>query len=98
MKSSEEFVRTVTQKGQVTIPAEVRKLLGVSPHDKVAFVVEDQQVRLTPTKSIVERTAGVFKSDKPARTAAELREAAQQAMAEECLERFNRPHKRRMKR
>jgi AbrB family looped-hinge helix DNA binding protein len=98
MKSSEEFVRTVTQKGQVTIPAEVRKLLGVSPHDKVAFVVEDKRVRLTSTKSIVERTAGVFKSDKPARTAAELREEAQQVIAEESLERFNRPHKRRMKR
>jgi antitoxin PrlF len=98
MKASEEFVRTVTQKGQVTIPAEVRKLLGVSPHDKVAFVVEDRQVRLTSTKSIVERTAGVFKSDRSARTAAELREEAQKVMAEESLERFNRPHKKRMKR
>jgi len=75
-----------------------RKLLGVRPYDKVAFVVEDKQVRLAPTKSIVERTAGVFKSDRPARTAAELREDAQQAMAEESLERLNRPHKRRMKR
>jgi len=98
MKVSEEFVRTVTQKGQVTIPVEVRNLLGVSPHDKVAFVVEDKQVRLAPTKSIVERTAGVFKSDKPARTAGELREEAQQAMAEETIERLSRPHKRRMKR
>ncbi|MGH7900535.1 MAG: AbrB/MazE/SpoVT family DNA-binding domain-containing protein, partial [Thermodesulfobacteriota bacterium] len=94
MKAPEEFVRKVTQKGQVTIPAEVRRLLGVSPYDKVAFVVEDKEVRLTPTKSIVERTAGVIKSDRPAHTAAELREDAQQAMAEESLERFNRPHKR----
>lgn len=98
MKESEEFVRTVTQKGQVTIPVEVRNLLRVGPHDKVAFVVEDKQVRLAPTRSIVERTAGVFKSDRPARTAAELREEAQLAMAEETLERFDRPHKRRKKR
>lgn len=40
-----EILASVTSKGQVTIPAEVRKLLHVSANDKVAFIVEDDKVR-----------------------------------------------------
>lgn len=41
-----EFVTTITQRSQVTIPAEVRRVLGVKPRDKVAFTIEDGGVRL----------------------------------------------------
>lgn len=42
-----EILMTVTSKGQVTIPAEVRRLLGVQKRRKVAFVIEDRgEVRL----------------------------------------------------
>lgn len=43
-----EIVSNVTRKGQVTIPAEVRRRLGVGTPDKVAFVLEDDAVRLRP--------------------------------------------------
>jgi antitoxin PrlF len=43
-----EIVSRVTRKGQVTIPAEVRRRLGVGTPDKVAFVLEDEGVRLKP--------------------------------------------------
>ena len=36
-----EIVATVTSKGQVTIPVEVRRHLGVGTRDKVAFVIAD---------------------------------------------------------
>ena len=36
-----EIVSTLRSKGQVTIPAEVRRHLGVSTHDKIAFVLEE---------------------------------------------------------
>jgi len=36
-----EIVATVTSKGQVTIPAEVRRELRVAQGDKLAFVVDD---------------------------------------------------------
>ncbi len=37
-----EIVSTITSKGQVTIPAEVRKYLGIKPKDKIAFVIESE--------------------------------------------------------
>lgn len=37
-----EIVSTITSKGQVTIPAEVRRLLGLKNHDKVAFIIDNQ--------------------------------------------------------
>jgi antitoxin PrlF len=37
-----EIIATITSKGQVTIPAEVRKYLGVMANDKIAFVIDDQ--------------------------------------------------------
>jgi AbrB family looped-hinge helix DNA binding protein len=36
-----EIVSTITSKGQVTIPAAVRKHLGVSQGDKLSFVIAD---------------------------------------------------------
>ncbi len=37
---SKEIVSTVSSKGQVTIPVQVRRHLGVDINDKVAFVIE----------------------------------------------------------
>lgn len=42
-----EFVSSVSPKGQITIPAEIRKRLRLKPKDKVAIILEDQgEVRL----------------------------------------------------
>ena len=49
--ASKEFLSTITTKGQVTIPAEVRKHLDLKPGDKILFVVEDAgDVRLAAPK------------------------------------------------
>lgn len=37
-----EIIATVTSKGQITIPAEVRRHLGVSNHSKLAFVIDNE--------------------------------------------------------
>jgi len=82
-------MRTVmTRKGQVTVPAEIRRQLGLKRGDKVAFVLDEGEVRLTRTGSVVERTAGAFRTRRPALTAEELREAAERAMAKEADERL----------
>jgi AbrB family looped-hinge helix DNA binding protein len=85
-----EVVSTVTRKGQVTIPVEIRRLLGVAPRDRVAFVVEGRQVRLVRSRSVVERTAGVLRSDTPTLSAEELRDAAELAIADEAVRRSER--------
>lgn len=38
------YQSTLTSKGQVTIPVEIRRLLGLKPSDKVTFVREDKSV------------------------------------------------------
>ena len=52
------FVTTLTQRSQVTIPAEVRRVLGLKPRDKVAFAVEGEEVRLRPVRYTLESVAG----------------------------------------
>lgn len=82
-----ELHSTITSKGQVTIPADIRRLLRVGRHDKVAFLVEVDQVRLAPATSVVARTAGVLKSDVPALSPQEEKAAAEEAIAQEAEER-----------
>ena len=83
-----EVHSTVTTKGQVTIPVEIRRLLQVQPRDRIAFVVEDDTVRLVRSQSVVARTAGALKSAKPPLTAEELREVAETAIAQEATSRM----------
>lgn len=50
----EQFTTTVTQRGQVTLPAKVRRTLGVKPHEKVTFQIDGQEVRLIPSPFTLE--------------------------------------------
>lgn len=40
----------VTQKGQVTIPLEIRRALGIVPGTKVSFELDDGTARLVPDR------------------------------------------------
>ena len=42
----QNFETTLTEKGQITIPQEIRKLLGLHPKDKVRFEVEGDVVKI----------------------------------------------------
>ncbi len=54
-----EIISTVSSKGQVTIPIEVRRHLGVNASDKVAFVVTDEgDVELRPARYTLESVLG----------------------------------------
>lgn len=87
MVRMKEMFSSLTSKGQVTIPKEIRELLHLEPHDKVAFVVEGHLVRLERGGSVVSRTAGALRSEGPPRSAQELRRLAEEAMAEDVVER-----------
>jgi AbrB family looped-hinge helix DNA binding protein len=85
-----ELLATVNTKGQVTIPAEVRRALGVSVPGKVAFLIDGDEIRVARRGSVVQRTAGSMKAKGPARGARQLRAAAEAAMAEEAAKRMGR--------
>ena len=54
-----EITTTTTQRNQVTIPVEVRRLLGLKPGDKVAFTIEDGgKVRLAAASFSLESAYG----------------------------------------
>lgn len=42
----EELVSTLTSKGQVTIPVQIRRLLGLKPKAKVAFLQKKDGVHI----------------------------------------------------
>ena len=46
------MVSTVTTKGQVTIPKEIRMFLKIKPSDKIDFSVENGRVILKPIKTL----------------------------------------------
>ena len=76
MKESEEYIRTVTTKGQVTIPAEVRRLLEVKPGDQVVFRVNEGAVELEPVSVTLEDAFGAVAPRSRPENFAELREIA----------------------
>jgi AbrB family looped-hinge helix DNA binding protein len=48
---AQEFETPLTENGQVTIPLEIRRLIGLHPGDKVRFEVEGGIVRITRATS-----------------------------------------------
>jgi antitoxin PrlF len=58
---TQEHLRTVTKKGQVTIPLAVRQLLGVNPYDRVTFRVTDGRVELLPSRITLEAAYGAVR-------------------------------------
>jgi len=75
---------TMTRKGQVTIPTEIRKALGLVEGDRLEVQLEAGTVCLRRAESVIARTAGIFAHPDPARSAEALREAAETAIALEA--------------
>lgn len=74
-----QITTTITQRGQVTIPAEVRRRLGVGPRDKVTFVIDDDGVRLLPAPFTLE---SAFGSVSPRHTLEDFKTVERAARAE----------------
>ena len=51
----------MTRKGQVTIPAVIRKMLGLEPNKQVAFEIEGGEVRIKPARATLEAAYGAVK-------------------------------------
>ena len=46
-----DFVGSVSPKGQVTIPQEMREKLGIKPRDRVIFSLDEGGLRITSLRS-----------------------------------------------
>jgi AbrB family looped-hinge helix DNA binding protein len=49
-----QFTATITERGQMTLPAEVRRALGLGAHSKVTITLDDSSARLEPAKFTLE--------------------------------------------
>jgi AbrB family looped-hinge helix DNA binding protein len=62
MAEYQEYISTITSKGQVTIPAAIRRALGVDAADKLVFRIVDGKVEVEPLPMSLE---DAFASVKP---------------------------------
>jgi antitoxin PrlF len=76
-----EIITTMTKRGQVTVPAEVRRLLGLKPRDKVAFEIVDDEVRISPASFTLE---SAFGSVRPAARAKDFKSISRAARDEKA--------------
>lgn len=73
---------TVTSKGQITIPKDVRDELGLEPGTKVDFVrVGEREYRLRPRTNSVADLFGIARYDGPSLSIEELNEGIRDAWA-----------------
>ena len=77
----QQITRTVTSKGQVTIPKRVREQLGISPEDKVTFFIDDTgRVELRSTSYQWKDLRGAVSLIPGAKESHDLREAFEDGM------------------
>ena len=50
-KEAQEFVGTVSAKGQITLPKPVRAVLGIKPRGQIAIRLAAGEVTVTPVKA-----------------------------------------------
>jgi AbrB family looped-hinge helix DNA binding protein len=78
-----ELETTMTQKGQVTIPAAIRARLGLRAKDRVRFEVDGDEVKLRPASSKLLAGFGAVVPHRRPEDWQEVEDAVEQLMAAE---------------
>jgi len=84
----EGFYSVVTRKGQITLPVEIRRALGIKEGDKVELSLSDAGqalVILRPVRSIAEATFGAVAPRKQPEDFQELRRECEDGIAEDLM-------------
>jgi AbrB family looped-hinge helix DNA binding protein len=82
-----EVLSVVTRKGQITLPAEIRRSLGIKQGDKVSLALDDQdetRVILRSVRSVAELTFGAVKPRRRPEDFQELRQRFEEDLAAEA--------------
>jgi AbrB family looped-hinge helix DNA binding protein len=77
----------ITRKGQVTLPAAIRRQLNLKRGDRVTFLMKGNDVRLSPGSSPVERTKGVVREHESPLSAEQLRATTERPIAQDVIRR-----------
>ncbi len=88
-----EFYSVVTRKGQITLPIEIRRALGIKEGDRVELSLgkgDQALVILRPVRSVAEATFGAVAPRKQPEDFQELRRAFEGGVAQEALEEMSR--------
>lgn len=86
------FVSTISSKGQVTVPADVRRQLGVETGDQITFVTTDEgKVEVRPVRFTLESVFGSVEAlpNESLDLEREIEEATEEAIARK-MQRLNR--------
>jgi AbrB family looped-hinge helix DNA binding protein len=80
-----ETLTRMTRKGQITVPAEIRRALNLQVGDKVAISLEEggaPHARLRPVRSVADMTFGVIPARKQPEDFEELRQMFMESATE----------------
>ena len=72
----QEITRTVGAKGQVTLPAAVRKALGLKDNGRVTFVIDSGNVRIKSDQELLAESYQAVSALKRPLTLKQMREIA----------------------
>ncbi len=72
----------ITSKGQTTIPAEVRELLGLKPGDTVTYEIAEKTVRIGKARSALEFAGILYDPNRKPLTIDEMKSAWPEAALE----------------
>ena len=75
---------SVTQKGQVTIPAPIRARLGLKPRDKVRFEIVGDVVQIRPVQAGILRGFGAVTPHQQPEDWRRVREIVEESIGEEA--------------
>lgn len=85
-------VATITSKGQLTVPKDVRELLGVAPGDKVVLTPDGQggvTMRKSPVRSVTD-LFGRFPTNGVRTAGEDLKETGREAAADHVMQSMGR--------
>ena len=76
---------TITPKGQVTIPAEIREKLKLYPGDKITYEDSAAGIVIKPAKKDMLADFGFLKEHEHSKSLEEIRKSVRKKMAERTL-------------
>lgn len=84
------YTVSITSQGQVTIPAKVRKALGLKKGEKVNFFLEDGGVRMEPVPDLLSLAGAFSKYAKKGKSMGQIMKEERQAWPKAAVERYKR--------